>query len=332
MNNQSCNPVSSVIELFLDEKAASLSPYSVIHLRRSLGPMARAIGDPPIGDVTYQVLRAYVDGLHMRYRPNSIRGMVGDIRQFWRWAKKRGHVSKNPAKQLHNVSRAASLQSRKERGVAEADVRSLIDDLSSRLRRVVYRDLFGNLSALPSDEWTYEEQAIIRDLLIVTFLYETGGRCGELWRMSSRAMDDALTGPGPVYRAVSTGKTGTTVLWFTAATAELWTIWREVRPIGCEEYAVVGWRKGRYPKPMKTLTIANMFVRRCRDARIPTFRAHALRHAKVQRGMQAVGLEMVSKLVGHSSAIVTEGYARVSEQQLQAAALATGLNYRPWGK
>lgn len=324
--------LSVAVAAFLAEKTAELSPYSVKHLRSSLNSLADALADPLLSDVAYDDLRTYADGLRLKYAPGTIKSVIGDIRQFWRWCKKRRYVAKNPAKRLKSPSRRVLLDAAESKAPPEDDIQGLLDHLTAQLENVVYRDLFGNLCHALADEWSYDERQAVRDLFILSFLYETGARAGELWRLGSQAMEAAVSGPGPVYRAASTGKTGDVTLRFTIATAELWAVWNAVRPPGggTAAYAVVGWKRGRAPAPMTTPTLSKVLARRCRQIGLPPFRAHALRHAKIQRGVNAVGLEATSRLIGHGSAIVTAGYAVAGERELNDAALATGLHGRLW--
>lgn len=320
--------LSVAVAVFLAERAAELSPYSVIHLRSSLEPMAAALDATPAA-VAYSDLRGYVDGLHLRYRPGTIRPIVGDLRQFWRWAKRRGYVQRNPAKRLRAPSRRVVAESAEPKAAAEGDVLAVLGYLSGRLSRIVWRDLFGNLCVAPAAEWSEDDRRAARDLFVLAFLYETGARAGELWRLSRRAMVEATAAPGPVYRVASSGKTGEVVLRFTLATAEVWSVWDSVRPPG-DGHAVVAWRGDGAPGPMSTTTLSRMLARQCDRAGVPPFRAHSLRHAKVQRGAGAVGLETVGRLIGHGSAVTTAGYSVVRDTELTSAALATGLTVRLW--
>ena len=322
--------LSLAVAAFLAEKTAELSPYSVTHLQVSLCGMARALGDPLAGAVTYADLRSYVDGLRLRYRPGTLRPVVGDIRQFWRWAKRRGWTDRNPAKRLRGPSRRVVVESAAPKAADEGCVRRLFENLAGGLSGVVWRDLFGNLCAAPDSDWSYHERTAARDLFVLAFLYETGCRAGELWRLSRRAMVHAASASGPVYHVTSTGKTGEVVLRFAVATLEVWSVWDAIRPAGGDGYAVVGWRLDHAPAPMSTATLSRMLARRCERAGVAPFRAHALRHAKIRRGKGAVGLETTSRLIGHGSAVMTAAYAVADADELTAAALATALPWRLW--
>lgn len=330
VDNGMAASLSAAVAAFLGERTPELSPYSVAHLRASLLPMARALGDAPPPAVTYSDLRTYVDGLRLRYKPGTVRPTVGDIRQFWRWAKKRGLVERNPAKRLKGPTRRTVVETAAPKAVDDDDARRVLGWLAGRLERVVYRDLFGNLVAAPLSEWSDDARRHARDLFILAFLYDTGCRAGELWRLSAAAMSSACAAPGPVYRVASTGKTGECVLRFTVATAELWSIWDCVRPSG-DGHAVVGWGRGRPVGPLSTSTLSRMLSRHCDRAGVARFRAHALRHAKVRRAKAAAGLEVASRLIGHGSTLVTAAYGRGDDEDLTAAALATGLTARLWG-
>ena len=322
-------PLSAAMSEFLAERAAELSRYSVIHLRASLTPLGQYLGDPPVDEVTYTALRAYIDSLYLRYKPGTIKPIVGDIRQFFRWCRKRKWTRTNPAKRLRPPGGRLLSATAGNRTPKEENIRRLIRYLAEAIEHRVYRDLFGNLCPAPAGDWTYSEVQTLRDLLIIVFLYETGARAGELWRLGCRAMDDATREGGPAYRVVSTGKSQSVALWFTQATAELWRVWQAVRPAG-SDYAVVGWRDGTEPGPMSTETISKTIARQCKRAGVPPFRAHALRHAKVKRGTEAVGLATTSRLIGHSSITVTARYANADDAQLCEAARKTGLGHKLW--
>lgn len=314
----------AALQMFLVERREECSPAHVFHLYRSLRPLGEWLGNPPLAAVSRLDLRQYVDSLWLRYSAGTIRPVVGDIRQFFKWSKKRRLVQKNPAKSL----RKPRPRHRRDKAAPEAAVRQLMDHLSGKLKHLIYRDVFGVLRAGPANCWGYFDVTAIRDLLMLVFLYETGARAGELCRLGSRAMHQSCNDDGPVYEVISVGKTGDRVLRFTMATAELWHLWSAVRPSGCDEYALVSWRRGERPRPLTTNTISQILVRRCRAAGVRPFRAHALRHAKVRRGRKTVGVELTSRLMEHSSIGVTLGYANIADDELQEATLKTGLAYR----
>lgn len=314
------------------EKDRELSPNSVIRLWYALYPLGEALHNPPLAAVSYADLRDYVDGLYRRYKPGTIKPVAGNIKTFFRWLKKRKFIKVNPAKRLKKPGKRTLARTAKPKAVSEAAIRQVITYLTNRLAPLVYRGLFGLCT--DTADWTYHDQELIRDLFLIIFIYETGCRAGELWRLSSRAMDEACDAARPVYEVVSLGKTADQLLRFTAATAELWSIWRMVRPPDCDEFAVVAWNKGEPPAPMKTATIGKAIARRCKQAGVsPAFRSHALRHTKIKRSKALFGLEITSRLIGHSGLDVTSGYGNdgdVDAEIIKAAEL-TGLPYRLFG-
>lgn len=319
----------AALHAFLHEKDKELLPSSVIRLFAALYPLGKALHDSPLAAVSYTDLRDYVDGLYRRYKPGTIKPIVGNIKQFFKWAKKRRYIKRNPAKRLKKPSRRTLARTAKPKAVSEAAIQQVITYLVGRLTPLVYRGLFGLCT--DATVWGYEDQERIRDLFLITFIYETGCRAGELWRLSTRAMDEACSESGPVYEVVSTGKTGDNLLRFTVATAELWQIWQMVRPSGCEDFAVVAWDRDTPPRPMKTATIGKAIARRCKQASVqPAFRSHALRHTKIKRSKKLFGLEITSRLIGHSGLDITSGYGNdedVDERIIEAAE-KTGLPYR----
>ena len=133
------------------------------------------------------------------------------------------------------------------------------------------------------DGWTDESIRALRDLFIITFLYEIGVRAGELSNLGTRAMNEATKTAAAAYAITVIGKTNDRDCSFTNRTAELWRIWQQVRPEGGEEYAVIGWRRYHPPGRLYTNGISQMLERRCQSLDVPIFRAQVLRHAKVRQ-------------------------------------------------
>lgn len=322
------NSYFAVTQHFLQEKHEELSPYSIKHLYASLYPLGVDLDNPSLATITYKHLRDYVDALWLRYKPGTIKPIIGDIKQLFRWAKKRKYAKRNPAKRLRKPSKRSITRSARPKAAPETAVRQLLSYLVKKLNHCAYRDVFGKLYVEAVDCWTYEERIAARDLFIIAFLYETGARVGELRRLGTRAMDGACTEFHQVYNVTSVGKTDDHVLWFTHATAEIWTVWRQVRPPEYQDYAVVSWQRNQPAKPMRRDTASRIIARRCQQAGIlHPFRSHALRHAKIVRGQKLIGLELTSLLLEHSNVDMTRAYAdaNVEDDKLREAAALTGL-------
>lgn len=297
-----------------------VSQAQISHLYYTLHPMGVGLNNPPIDEIDAYKLREYQDGLWLRYAPATIRGLTGDIAHFFRWVKKKGVVKKNPAKRLKKPRSRPG----KPKGVNEVAVWTVARYLVFKLKRVCYRDLFGNLQN-GQDVWEFDEIKAVRDLFTLLFLYETGCRAGELCSLSVRAMDESVFRPaGVAYEVISIGKTGDKLLRFTHVTAEIYRIWRDIRP-GYSLHAVSSWSRGEAAiRPMTPRGLANMLERRCQQAGVEIFRPHSLRHAKARRARLEVGLDMARELLGHSTIVMTQNYAEVQGSELTNAALLTG--------
>lgn len=322
------NTFNDVLLIFLKKQSQKISEHTVSRLFYNLRPIGEELGNPDIRELDRNWVKKYVDKLWLRYAPDTMRTKVGDIRQFFKWCKKKGYLSKNIAKRIKPLRRRH--RHRRVKAASEADVRQLIGHLARKTKHRVYRDLFGTLQAAPKHEWSNQEIKYLRDLFIVIFLYETGARAGELSTLGSYTMTHVVENVAPSYTITVIGKTDDRDYMFTNRTAELWRVWQQVRPSRCQEYAVIGWGKAHPHSRIKTNGISQMLVRRCEESEIRPFRAHALRHAKVKRGRHLVGLEITSQLIDHSRIDTTRGYANIDEDELATAAVKTGLQYDPW--
>ena len=282
--------------------------------------MSDALENPPVDSLTRLTLRQYANGLHLKYSEGTIGPIVGDIRQFCRWMKRRHYTEKNLGKRLKTPPQ----RWKKSKAAPEQCIQQVAELLAHRLASVVWRDLFSQLVLAPRPQWDYGQSQAARDLFVLLFLYETGARAGEVVNLSYHAMTRALAVGGPVYNIACVGKTQSEY-WFTPATANAWLIWQHVRPAAANDHAVIGWRRRQAPEPLTTNAISNMLVRRCRECGIePVFRAHALRHSKISRTRKLVGLETACILIDHANPVTTFGYANVEQDEITDAVLRTG--------
>lgn len=323
----------AVLQRFLEkQQARGLSVYTVARLYYSLHPIGVAAENAPLAALSTEWLREYLDDLWRTHAPETLRTHTADARQFFKWCKKKGHHPLNIARGIRPV-RYRPQRRRRVTAAPEADVRQVMAHLAGLLRAsdLVYRDLFRTLQAAETG-WTEETVRALRDLLILAFLYETGARVGELSRLGSASMDEAIRQPQSVYQVTVVGKTNDRERYFTTYTAELWRLWQQVRPAQAREFAVVGWRGGREAEAeqMRTNGISQMLERRCIQAGVRPFRAQSLRHAKVKRSRQQVGMELAAVLIDHSTIRSTWNYVNIDDDEISQAVVATGLQTDLW--
>lgn len=308
---------------FLRNREPNVSSASLIHLYRTLIQHGRSLDNPLLVTISPRCLSGYVDELLTRYSPGTIRPIVGDLKQFYAWIHNEGIVESNLGRRLKKPKRV-----KEKHHADEEDMLSLVRFLAGRLNRLLYRDLFGNMQTA-TDGWDYAHYKTLHDLMAISFLYETGCRAGELCNISNHRLAQTVGKTQETYGITCYGKTNDRRYRFTNATAELCRIWLNKRPYSCTWF-FWSWRRGFEPKKLTTNGLGQMLVRRCRQAGVPPFRAHAMRHAKVIRSRKTVGLEIASKLIDHSSIQTTREYDYIDDQELKAAAIRTGLNIDLW--
>ena len=198
------------------------------------------------------------------------------------------------------------------------------------MKHLIYRNDFECLQLASDRKWKYKEQQLLRDLFMIVFLYETGARAKELSQLGTKRMEKSCKELRDTYVVTSIGKEHDRDLRFTNKTAELWRLWNQIRPSTCQDYAVIGWGTGHAPCKLSTNGISQMLVRRCIQAGVWVFRAHAIRHAKIKRSRKQVGIEITSVLIDHSTLDSTRGYANIEEDEIHEATILTGLQYNLW--
>lgn len=316
-----------VLQVFLQRQIGKgLSPATIARLFYNLHRLGQQLPRPQIHTITRTWLRAYVKECWLTYAPDTMRTKIGDIRQFFKWAKKNGFAPKNLAKPIKPV-KVKRRRRRKSKAPQEGNIYALMRETAVPLveNGLLFRNFFGGLET-ETEDWPYSAVHQLRDLFIMVFIYETGCRAGELCALGSKTMNDATAERNPIYMITSIGKTDDQDYYFTQATADLWHIWQKVRPRENCRFAVVAWNRGGKPIPMHTGTISNMLVRRCRACGLPLFRAHSLRHAKTQRSRKLVGIELASFLIGHSDYDTTVGYDYIDDEELVEAVKKTGID------
>lgn len=315
--------LAAALQRFLTYKLRVTSRANTEHLFESLYPLVKAL--PELQAISYDDLRQQRMKLRGRYATGSIRSKLVDWRTFFRWCKREKLITVNPAKGLKLPTVRP-----KDKAAANEDILAVLRSLADKLRGHVYRTVFGPLELTPGAVWNKWQRHAARDLFLLTFMYETGARAGEVANLLTVQMERSLAAPlGPsrdVYEIELFGKTEERLRAFTEATAELWRIWQQVRPKkGAREYALVVWREKDKPAAaLDAAEVSQILVRRCRQAGVGEFRAHAVRHAKAKRSRQYGGIEVAMALLDHSDITSTLFYVQDNDN-LQNAVLATGL-------
>ncbi len=317
-----------IAQKFLAKREDRLSPSSITHLLYTLRPCGKALNNPPISTVKSRTIKTYVDSLWLKYASGTIRGKIGDLQQFGRWCAKKGHIKKDFARHLKKPKLRTNQPAKAPQ---DQNIRQLITHLTNELKPHIFRNVFGLLDSYADHQWSHQQQQSLRDLFIISFLYETGCRAGELCNLSAKALNQATQAPAKTYTIVTgVGKTNDHDYHFTNTTAELWKLWYTLRPDQNHLHAIYGWRKGGPCTPLLTNGLSQMMVRRCQKANIRPFRAHSLRHAKIKRSRQIVGMDLAQILVDHADPETTWGYAGIDNKELEQAVLSTGLCYDLW--
>ena len=322
------NSYLDVLQTFLNKRRKKVAEPTVHRLFYNLHPIGEKFDeDTPIDALTRNWLKEYVDKRWLDSAPDTMRTRIADIRQFFKWCKKKGHLPKNVAKRLKPIRRR---RQRRSKAAPEKHIKLVIQHISKKIDHLVYRDENNKIQHAPKKFWHEQDIKYCRDLFITVFLYETGARGGELSNLGSHTMNEVTKEKRDTYMVTMVGKTNDRDYLFTKRTAELWRLWQKLRPEECQEYAVIGWGRAHSHDQFSTNGISQMLLRRCDEIGIKPFRTHSLRHAKVKRSRQAVGLEVTSHLIDHSNIDTTRGYANIDEEELSEAALKTGLQYDIW--
>ncbi len=316
--------------LFLEEKNRATAHKNAVHLFQSLHPLCLA--HPDLSAVMYVDLVAWAERLTLQYSVGSIRSKLIDIRTFFRWAVDRRVVPVNVAQRL-KLPRSRP----RDKSAKESDYLRVIRGLAEQLNGRIERNVFGWWEIVPGLKWQMRSHVhVLRDLLMLVLLYETGCRAGEAAKLSTRAMDRAVASPAgsedhPVYTLAVIGKSGVRYRSFTRATAELWGLWEQVRPKVGRDYVFVKWNKlGVIPVGLTSDDVTQIVARRTKKLAGYAFRPHSIRHAKAKRARRLGGIQVAADLLDHHDLSSTLFYTVEDEAELNAAILSTGLSIDLW--
>jgi site-specific recombinase XerD len=309
--------VGAVAQRFIRKRdERGLSTYSLAHLCASLAPFCAAHPVPCAALTARQVID-YINHLHRTYAPRTVKGIRGDIKQFLRWAGKKGLAPRKIYKRLPHIKTEAT-----DKSTTISAVAMLGRHLAGNLTQHIYRDLFGNLCWEPPHQWGRLDRLYLRDLTVLVMLYESGARRGELAELGTAAVHRAIHQQhNGVLGVEMFGKTGLQKRWFTRASLELMQCWLAVRHQPNHQLFIYS---DRGAAPIQPGSISLMLARRCREANITPFRTHSLRHLAIKRAKTTFGLEMANKIIDHSTLASTVDYAAVGSDEVRSAVALLG--------
>lgn len=243
-----------------------------------------------VADVTRLELAAYFIEAAETRADGTIAGWVATQKAFWKWAKKRRIISKNVAKRLKQPRFDPVVRTAAPAAHVAAVTGSLPDFVNHRQQR-------------PRD---------VRDALLVSLSLDCGGRLGAMADLRRSEVQKGLnrgvlaTDGRVVYRVTSRSKTGSVALEFCEETADLFRLWFAVGPPTAVDRVFVSVARNA---PQGTLlrrdTVARAFARICQFARVPTFRAHAVRKRNITDIMADNDPEVAQRYAGHRDLATT---------------------------
>ena len=276
-----------------------------------------------------RIIKKAIEILWQRYSYNSMRTIIMDLRSFGRWAYQNEHHDMNITRMLKPPKRRVSRKRARAVPPTDEHVHQVMRHLATQLtdRGLLERLEDGTLwHAI--DGWRLMDQKALRDLFILTFMYETGIRAGELSRLGSAAVQRTTETAQKTYEMYAFGKTNERKRLFTESSAELWRVWWVIRPKLLTHLAVIGWRNGEDAGPFEPHGISTMLKRRCEESGLAKkhhFATQALRSAKARRALRTVGPDVARHLLDHSLLETTLNYDHVDDREYEAAILSTGL-------
>jgi integrase len=278
---------------------------SAAHLKTVRYRLLRFIeerADQDVKSVTRAELGNYFSGLRQTRADGTMAGYTSTHRAFWRWCKKEGLVEKSPAKKLKSYKYAPV-----KRTSAPVD------------------DIQKVAAALPAFvAHRHNRPRDIRDALFVSLSLDCGARRGAMGQLRRADVERALErgrraeNGRMVYEVwINRGKTGAALLEFFDETAALFRQWFAVAPAGAEFVFV-----NEGGEPVHPCTLGLCFVRVCRFAGVPPFRAQAVRKRNVTDISRLTkNPEIAQRYAGHSSLETTlEHYKDKLEDEVREAA------------
>jgi len=257
---------------------------------------------PSLENITREHVEMWLERLHQRYRPHSVRNRFIGLRIFFKWLVAEGEIERDPTARI----RPPRVDQVDKDVAAPEDIQRVLALLDKTAR---------DRQAPPSERYRAE-----RDALMIAVLYDTGMRAGELAELRTEHVN---ADTGLIYIAKSKNHRSRIVRLSPAGLRYLDRYLRhlDARP----EYLLEG-KRGR----MTRSGVYQVVTERFKQAGVKaTIGPHDLRHTSASHVVGSMSESEMMTLFGWSDAEMARHYAR---QALEKAALEAHGRASPLAK
>lgn len=297
--------VTGAITAYLDDlRERQCRPVHLYSVRSRLGHFESQFGDRSLDSLTRADIGQHITSLEGDRTEATMAGIAATHRAFWTWCHERGFTSPNLGSKLRRYDYTPSVR----RAASPEHVEALAAAIPAFVDRRRGRTWYEN---------------DLRAGLIVSLSLDSGARLGEMANLRIDDVRRSLERPhwtpeGTAYIVGSRGKTGTAQLVYFEQTASLFRRWLELVPSNAR-FVFVNLETGA---KLYTNSLSRMFLRVCRFAGVPPFRAHAIRKRNICDIVDESGFAAAQQYAGHSNIQTTRRhyYEANQEQTVKAAA------------
>lgn len=293
------------------EAHAGQSPRTIQTIEKRLERFAAEVEGVELDDVSQAHVAAFFDGLvEAGLAAATCAGYRSTLKAFFKWAKKRKYVKRNPTKILRERRYQFSYRPVRSRAAPVDSVSALV-------------------AVLPAFAASGDGPRNLRDAAMVSVAIDSGARRGELHALRRADVADALDHPVitrsglTCYVVTSTGKTGPVTIRFYEGSAELLRQWLAHMP----PTSPWVWASLRTHQRLRVDAMKLGLDRACAFAGVPSVGWHSLRKRVVTDIIELTGDPKVgSAMANHRSTKTTQEYyndlaaTRVDDAGAQLAA------------
>ena len=249
-------------------------------------------GEMPVAEVSRNTIREYLEELHGRYKPRSIKRKAAALKSLFAFLEREDVVESSPFRKMKlNLDKSRTLPRTIEKGAVE------------RVFKAAYKSGQGsNVSA-------HREREALRDVAVLEMLFATGMRVSELCALKVEDVDCRI---GSV-RIFGKGKRERMVPLCSKQTLAALKAYKAAYAAYLEQgEAFYRNRDGRPLSDQSVRRIVRKFqeIAGVKDRITPHMFRHTIATMLLDNG---VDIRNIQTLLGHSSLLVTEIYTHVSQ-------------------